>query len=71
MPYYVVRGAYTLEQLRGRSPSNHLTTLFDTESPTCSDPSEGASVKPSDGDLKVRLGLLWGRVLLVQLHEHA
>jgi len=53
VPYYIVRGAYSLEQLRSRSSSNHLTTMFDTGSITCTDPSDKESTAPSDGDIKV------------------
>lgn len=55
VPYYIVRGAYTVDDLLQRSPSNHLRTLFDTASQTCSDPNNEASMKQSDGDIKVRL----------------
>eukprot|EP00892_Ulva_mutabilis_P000429 jgi/Ulvmu1/10387/UM061_0071.1 len=53
VPYYIVRGAYSMAELRARSPSNHLTTMFDTSGATCVDPSDEGSEKASDGDIKV------------------
>lgn len=63
MGYYVVSGAYTMDELRSRSESNHLVTLFDTSSGTCKNPGETPSQKLSDGDLKVSDSRLQGKLV--------